>query len=254
MRFPRLYLFVTILLLCLGVFVVTRTSPSKTEEGPPDLQIINKTKFEIVKAKRENTQVRLSLKNNYERRITAFAVTVGLARMSEDFVVHELSEEFGIKPGEILDRNIPCPYPDKPIVTVTVQAVIFDDKTGDGDPVNFEDMRDRRLGQAVQIKRSLKVLEKYLHFEIVDTTSLSNELDVALSASEADTLTKVRELHPLGTINRKGNGLLSDSVTQGLAEAKSDTKRRIDEAAQSSSVKDSLLTMKAYYEKLLKRL
>jgi hypothetical protein len=257
MRSLQLYIFGTILLLCLGVFVGTRTSPSQNKEEPPGVTLINRTKFEVVKVKRENDRLVFSFKNNYERRITAFTLTVGQHyRISEDFVSNEVTDEFGIKPQDTVERSFPIPSTlwDDPIVNATLQAVIFDDKTGDGDPVVFEDMRDNRLGQAVQIKRSLKILEKYIQNGALNITKLSDELEVALSASDADTLNQLRELHPLGTINRKGKDPVSDRVKDGLHDAKADAQRRIDDAMRSVSPRDSLLDMKAHYEKLLKRL
>ena len=49
MRSHQLYIFGTILLLFLSVFVGARMSPSQTKEDPPGVTLINKTKFEIVK-------------------------------------------------------------------------------------------------------------------------------------------------------------------------------------------------------------
>lgn len=257
MRSHQLYIFGTILLLFLSVFVGARMSPSQTKEDPPGVTLINKTKFEIVKVKRESNQLVFTFRNNYARRITAFTLTVGKNfRISEDHFSSEVAGEYGIKPHDTLERSFPIPSTswNDPVVNATLQAVIFDDKTGDGDPVAFEDIRDNRLGQAVQIKRSLKVLEKYIQNGAPDIPRLGSELEVALNAPDAETLNQLRDLHPLGTINRTGKDPVSDRVKEGLHDAKVDARRRIDNAMRSLSPRDSLLEMKAHYEKLLQRL
>ena len=257
MRFLPTVAFVAILVLCLGIFVSTKTSPSQnTQEPAADIKLTNKTNLQVIQAKREKKGLLLTFKNNYAKRITAFAVTIGHFQFKEDFVSNEVSDEFGINPNGSLERRIPILSSNQndSVIHATLQAVIFDDKSGDGDPVIFEDMRDDRLGQAIQIRRSLKILERYVRLEKFDTSQLKNELELAWGATETETVAELRQLRPLGTINRKGDGPLSAYVKTGLEDAKADAKRRFDEAAQSSSKRDSLLKIKAHYERLLKRL
>jgi len=256
MRFLPTFLFVAILVLCLGIFVSTKTSPSQNTQEPADIKLTNKTNLQVVKAKRDKNVLLLTLMNKYAKRVTAFAVTIGSFRFTEDFVSNEVSDDFGINPNGSHERRIPIPSSNAndAVIHATLQAVIFEDKAGDGDPVVFEDMRDDRLGQAVQIKRSLKILERYVHLEKFDTSQLRSELESAWGATESETVADLRELRPLGTINRNGNGPLSTYVKDGLENAKADAKRRFDEAAQSPSKRDSLLRIKAHYQRLLKRL
>jgi hypothetical protein len=136
---------------------------------------------------------------------------------------------------------------------VTLQAVVLDDKSGDGDAAIFEDIRDTRLGQAVQIKRALKVLEKYSS-DRADLENLKSEVRAELERPELDTLEAIKDLHSVGTINRKGQQALSDCVKEGLAAGQADILRRIDGAKVSPYNENSLLKIKGYYAALLKRL
>ena len=85
MRFLPTVAFVAILVLCLGIFVSTKTSPSQnTQEPATDIKLTNKTNLQVIQAKREKKGLLLTFKNNYAKRITAFAVTIGHFQFKED--------------------------------------------------------------------------------------------------------------------------------------------------------------------------
>lgn len=138
---------------------------------------------------------------------------------------------------------------------VTVQAVVLDDKTGDGDAIIFEDVRDTRLGQAVQIKRSLKLLEKYIE-NGSDLNSLRTEMVAALDRPELETLNAIKEIRSVGIINRKTTDALSAFVKEGLAAGTADVLRKVDQAKakKASDTKDFLVETKTHYETLLTKL
>jgi len=249
------------IILSLGFLVFVKSLPFEalSQDDANNLVVANKTKaFQITEANLVDDGFTLSLKNNDGRRITAFAITVGKEfRITEDFIISEVSDEVGIQPQETFKHTYPLSLSQR-LLKITLQAVVFDDKTGDGDPVIFEDIRDARLGQAVQFKRTLKLLEKYedsLNGEHGgDTSKLKQNIEAALNGPERETLTLLRDLHPLGTINRKGKDSLSDFVREGLAAGKADVLRRMKEVEDSANSRDSLLKMTAYYRKLLERI
>ncbi len=89
--------------------------------------------------------------------MTAFVITIGNDfRITEDFITSEIPDKVGIKSQKIFEKTYPISATLR-TAPVTLQAVVFEDKTGDGDPIIFEDLRDTHLGQAVQLKRFLKV-------------------------------------------------------------------------------------------------
>ena len=110
------------------------------------------------------------------------------------------------------------------------------------------------MGQAVQIKRALKVLEKYAGDDWSDFEKVSTEIFAELNRSEADALEAIKEFRPAGTVNRERQEALSDNVKLGLTNGRSTVLAKIQEARDSPYQKDYLRRMKAYYETLLNRL
>ena len=263
MRSPRLYLLTLVLLLSASVLVFTRTDRSPKSRSDDYVAVVNKTSgFQVLQATRSGDQITLSLKNNYPHSITAFVLTFGKGfQITEDFIIAELPDEVGIQPHQIFERTytLPLDQPNESIRTsptnpaITLQAVVLADKSGDGDVNSFEDVRDTRLGQAVQVKRSLRVLEKYIN-NMLDAENLETEMRAELDRPDHETLKAIKEIRPVGTINRKISDPLSDSVKEGLAAARTDVLRRLGEAKVSNRRKDVLLETKVYYEKLLNRL
>ena len=263
MRSPRLYVLTLALLLSASVLVFTKTYRSPKSRSDDFVPIVNKTSgFQVLQATRAGDRVTLSLKNNYPHSITAFVLTFGKGfHITEDFITSEVSGDVGIQPHQIFEGTYTLPSdqtsksnqtsPTTP--AITLQAVVLADKSGDGDVISFEDVRDTRLGQAVQIKRSLRVLEKYIT-DSPDFENLYTEIRAALDRPEPETLKAVKDIHPVGTINRNSSDPLSDSVKEGLASARTDVLRRLGEAKVATRKKDFLLETKAYYEKLLNRL
>jgi hypothetical protein len=253
MRFRTLYVLALALLLSISAFVFTTTPPPKSLSHDADVRIINKTSsFKVVRAERGTDTLTLGLQNNYSRRITAFVLTLGTGlRITEDFITSEVSDELGIRPQDTFQRTYRLP-PDKATQDIILQAVVLDDKTGDGDPLVYEDIRDTRLGLAIQIKRSLKLLEKYTNED--DIENLKIELEAALDRPDTETLTELRAIHPIGTVNRTSQDPLSHFVKEGLSAGRADILRKTAGAKASRDKKDTLLKIKAYYEKLFTEL
>jgi hypothetical protein len=253
MRFHRLSVLAIFVPISLAALVFTKTYPAP-KPTTQDLVLINKTSgFQILGAERIGNELTVVGKNNYPQSITAFVLTVGNGfRITEDFSTADLSDEVGIQPQRTFTRKYPLPF-NQATGTVTLEAVVLDDKSGDGDAAVFEDIRATRLGQAVQIKRALKVFEKYSN-DRSDLENLKVDMRAALERPELDTFEAIKEFHPLGTINRKSHQALSDFVKEGLAAGQADILRKIDEAKASPYEENSVHKIKGYYAALLKRL
>lgn len=255
MTSPRVYVFAGVLLLVISVLVLTRSVPSKTAQSG-DISVLNKTTaFQVISAQQVNNRLSLSLKNNSAQTVTAFVITVGSDfRITEDFITSEIPDNVGIKSQKTFEKTYPIPAALR-TAPVTLQAVAFEDKTGDGDLIIFEDVRDNHLGQAVQLKRFLKVFDKHVNGSLPpNTDNLKSDLETALDGPEAETLSIIRELHPTSSMNRNGNEALSGFVKQGLEAAKIDILRRTSEFDPSDDTTVKLQKLKAYYQELLRRL
>ena len=255
MTSPRVYVFAAVLLFALSVLLITKSVPSKTAQSA-NISVLNKTSaFQVLSAQQVNDRLSLSLKNNSAHTVTAFVITVGSEyRITEDFITSEIPDRIGIKSQKTFEKTYPIPETLR-TAPVTLQAVVFENKTGDGDPIIFEDVRDNHLGQAVQLKRFLKVLDKHVNASLpLNTDNLRRDLETALDGPETETLSIILERHPTGSIDRNGNGAVSDFLKLGLEAAKFDILQRTSELGSSDDTPVKLQKLKAYYKELLKRL
>jgi len=258
MKSPRFYVLTIALLLCLSGFTFTKTSRTLNHQESKNVKGTNRTStFQVTDAQRVEEQLTLSFMNNDGRRVTAFVITIGKGySIKEDFITSEVSDEVGIKPRQTFQRTYPFPSSPLQSTDVTLQAAVFDDKTGDGNPIIFEEIMDTRLGQALQIKRSIKLLEQYVDsMNGQDSVGkLKAELEVHLSRPETETMAALQELQGVGTINRSNKSSVSDSVYAGLAAGRTDVLRRVAELEHCANRKLKLLSITTYYHKLLERL
>lgn len=236
--------------------------PSRLEDTNVD--VINRTRScEVMQAKRRNGQLVLSLRNGYTKRITAFSVSVGSSATSlffykEDFIFSEATGEVGIKPNETHVPTIALPLSlhHTPSPRVTIQAVVLDDSTGDGSPLVFKDIKDERLGEAIQMKRAIDALQKREEIgqlSAADVADFKRELTSAFDAPERETLAVLSAMRPTRSVNRD-SGLLSDALKEGLSNAKKAIMRSLTEAENAPSPTERLIKMKAHYEESLRRL
>ena len=257
MNFTRFYVLVIAFLLCVSVFAFTRTPGIKNQNS--NVTVTNLTNaFQVTAAQRFDNQLRLSLRNIDHRSVTAFVITIGKTyRITEEFVTSGLTDDIGVKSQQTFERTYPIASSERNSNDITLQTIVFDDKTGEGNPVIFEEIRATRLAHALQIKRSMKLLQRTLDFlsdQDVDVAQLKNDIETELNRPETETLTELRKLWPLDTINRNNERSLSDFVQQGLAAGKTDVLRRVSELDQCANRKDKLLSITTYYQKLLARL
>jgi len=253
MKVHRLSVLALFLLISLTALTFATVHPS-TEPTAQDLVPINKTSgLQILQAKHVGNELKLSLKNNYAQRITAYALTIGDGfRITEDLVFAEPPVELGIRPQRTFERSFTLSA-DELTETVVLQAVVLEDKTGDGDPVICEDIQDNRLGQAVQIRRALRVLEKYAD-DTPDVEKANTEMVAALNRPEPETLAAIKDIRAISTRNRNGQEALSDNVKEGLIAGRNTVLTKLNEAKASPYKKDYLRRMRVYYETLLNRL
>lgn len=253
MRFLRLFVLAIFLLISLTALVFT-TTRSSTKSATQDVVPINKTSgLQVLQAKLVGNELKLSIKNNYAQRVTAYVLAVGGEfRVTEDLIVAESPAQPGIRPQQSFERSFTLSSR-RLNETVVLQAVVLEDKTGDGDPVSYEEILDTRLGQAVQIKRALKVLERYPD-DTPDFEKMSTEMLAALDQPEVDTLETIKDIRPAGAINRTSQEVLSDNIKQGLTAGRNSVLNKINEAKNSPYKKEYLQRMKVYYEALLSRL
>ena len=165
---------------------------------------------EVLTAEFLNDQVKIRLKNNHKDTITAFVIRLSDTTISEDFAYSEVG--FGIEPGDTLQEDYPVTArKGSELPTLSLLAVLLKDGTEDGDSKVAQRIKDERLGQKVQVIRTLRTLEKEGQLP-KDLRMVKNDVLAALDTGESETRIILKELQPAS----RTDAPLSDDFRNGL--------------------------------------
>ncbi|HXU35793.1 MAG TPA: hypothetical protein VN937_05475 [Blastocatellia bacterium] len=231
-------------LLGLGIGGVSLKSQKSTGIQSNTPRIQNRTRsFEVVQVSPsvgENGEVELSLRNRYSKNITACAVSVNGSITEVDFAFSELEDQRGLSPESVYEQKYSFARrvnksAARQNLDISILAVVFDDKTGDGDPKFVTEILDTRLGSKIQLTRIIALLNDALNlprvpYEAVDT------LKARISSLPVDSANST-----------------SETAREGLRNQKSDALRRL-ESQTSLNPQERIRTLKDIYESLAARL
>jgi hypothetical protein len=219
----RRYLAVLSVLALIALLACALLFNGSASASPQELTVKSQTTgLEVLKAHLVDDEVRIRLQNNHKNTITAFAIRIsGTATIREDFAYSEV--HFGIEPGETFETSYPTtPSPEVP--TVHLLAVLLNDGTEDGNSKVARQIKDQRLGQKIQILRTLRVLEREGQSG-KDLKTTRSDIVAALNTSESETLVSLSELSPVS----RSDDQLSDDLKAGLQWGREEMLRRFDE-------------------------
>ncbi|HEX7722277.1 MAG TPA: hypothetical protein VF397_08965 [Pyrinomonadaceae bacterium] len=169
-----------------------------------------------------NGQVKIRLKNNHKDTITAFIIRLNDTTISEDFAYSEV--RVGIEPGDTLEEDYEAtPRAGFELPTVSLLTVLLKDGTEDGDARLAQRIKDERLGQKVQVIRTLRVLEQEGQLP-EDLGMVKSHILAALDAEESETRIILKELQPASRTDAK----LSDDFRNGLQWGREGILRRFE--------------------------
>ena len=219
----RRYLAVLSVLALIALLACALLFNPMASASPQELTVKSQTKgYEVLKAYLVDNEVRISLQNNHKKTITAFAIRVsGTATIREDFAYSEV--HFGIEPGETFETSYPV-SPSSEVPTIHLLAVLLKDGTDDGNSKVAQQMKDQRLGQKIQILRTLRILEREGQSR-KDLKTTKSDLVAALNSSESETLVTLSELSPIS----RSDNQLSDELKAGLQWGREKMLRRFDD-------------------------
>lgn len=224
--FLSVLLFVPILsLLVYTVLLNPAAEPSRASQDPV---VLNKTTGCEIKADVVGDHVTITLKNNYRETVTAYAIGLGNTfRITEDFAYSEV--QAGIAPGDIFKKSYPLPtsLPGSG-TTLYLLTVLLENGGDDGNSLIAEKIRDERLGEKIQVLRTLRILEKHKNLPR-NLNALKGDLVAALNTDESETLITLNELQladPLST--RRNKKELSHDVRKGLQVAREKMLRTVE--------------------------
>jgi hypothetical protein len=219
----RRYLAVLSVLALIAVLACALLFNPRASASPQELTVKSQTKgYEDLKAYLVDNEVRLRLQNNHKETMTAFAIRIsGTATVREDFAYSEVN--FGIEPGKTFEASYPV-SPGSEVPTIHLLAVLLNDGTDDGNSKAVQQIKDQRLGQKLQILRTLKILEREGQ-SLKDLKTTKSDIVAALNISESETLASLSELSP----NSRSYNQPSDELKAGLEWGRAKMLRKFDE-------------------------
>lgn len=142
----------------------------------PGIRITNKTSsFEVFEIKAMGRDIRLKLKNSYDRSIIDFKIGLPRPLGKSGTVTDIVGDAKVIQPGATIEYNLTLPisYLDTPNDVqrereVIILTVLFDDWTSDGDTEIAAEMVAQRLGERIQVSRILSLLQVVLDLQDAD--------------------------------------------------------------------------------------
>lgn len=112
-------------------------------------------KLTVVNLRVHRDAVLLSVRNDYDKTITAFSViSSGVTTRNE-----MLGSDDVIAPGSTNTGEYELPSPSRPENGIAVMAAVFEDGTTDGDPEFVKQILDARAGKQAQLARIIPILE-----------------------------------------------------------------------------------------------
>jgi hypothetical protein len=118
--------------------------------------------FNVVgKEKVPHGDIRLTLQNDYDKKITAYEISIGSTTSLVDTILS--THEDGIMPGFTRQQLLPINIdPDLESKGIIILAVVFEDGSGDGHPDFIKEINDYRRGETMQMERVSRLLGKSL--------------------------------------------------------------------------------------------
>lgn len=230
----RPFLACLILLASIILLAYTVLFPS-VKASPKELTVVTKTRgHEVLRAELVDDQVTATLKNNHDRTITAFSIRFGdTLRITPDFAYSEIHR--GIAPGDTFKEHYQLSSSDVASgpPTLYLLTVLLEGGGEDGDPVVTQRIKDARLGQKIQIFRTLKILEKEAKLPR-NLKALKDDVDAALNTEDSDALNTLNELQP-GNPRLSRKKKLSDDVKEGLQVGRGKMLQRLEALEQFPS-------------------
>lgn len=223
----------------------------RASRSSKEITVISQTRGdEVLTAEILNDQVKIRLKNNHKDTITAFVIRLTDLTIREDFAYSEV--HFGIEPGDTFQKDYPVTPPKgSELPTLSLLTVLLKDGTEDGDSKVAQQIKDERLGEKVQVIRTLRILEKEGQLP-KDLRMVKSDVLAALDTGESETRIILKELQPTSRTDAK----LSDDFRNGLQWGRESTLRRFEvlERQPPESRERAFLELKDRTHKLYQKL
>jgi hypothetical protein len=156
----------------------------KPLERIEDLKLTNKTTgLQVVEIKKlSDKMLELTFKNEYNKSITGFEVSVGGMRVQTELILGGDEQQF-ISPGSTFEKAYAA-QEGLDRAGIQILGVVFEDGTSDGDLRAIKEITDYRLGMKTERQRVLALLNKVIAAD-------NQKISIGLEELEADIYSSV---------------------------------------------------------------
>jgi hypothetical protein len=217
-----------ILLPVVGLLIYTvLLNPSADASSQQPTVVSKTTGSETLKAELVNNEVKISLKNNHKQTITAYTISYDDTQITEDFAYSDVHS--GIAPGDVYEKSYSFfPSSRGSVPTLYLLTVVLEDGGHDGDADAARKIKDERLGEKIQVLRTLRIIESHKNTPS-DLKRFKDDVSAALNTAESETLMALDELQPVPSLSAESNNKkLSDDVRAGLQVGREKMLRRVE--------------------------
>ena len=203
----------SILLSIISLLIYGVLRNPAAQASPQEVTVVTRTRgHEELKATMVDGELKIGLKNNHTETITAFAISFNDTMVKVDFAYSEV--HFGIEPGETFEESYPFSRssPSAELPALHLLAVLLKDGKKDGNSKVAQEIEDVRLGNKIQILRTLRILEKEGQSHKDNLKIIKSDIVAALNAGDVETRIILNELQPRSRTDIK----LSDDLKNGL--------------------------------------
>jgi hypothetical protein len=267
LRKRLLYLLIPALV---GMVYLGTTVSSFYKKVKDQVTFTNRTKScEVVGAERHQGRIKLVLRNNSDKAITAFVITCRTSPRDVFSVKVEFAyseNDFSIVPGSTYEKvfGLDSEANNRENPTLDLSAVIFDDKSSEGNSQIVQAIEDERLAEKIELLEVMPLLDKMLKLRDDELpsylkNSLNGEVSAALNLSKKDVMARLFKERPYRGWS-SGADELPEPVRIGLQSAKEYISQKtqylqnVHQTQGTSVLRDEIRWVKQTYEKMIERL
>ena len=262
--------FFIILVLLAGVIYFGGNVWSSNKSQKSAVLINNRTQtLQVTNAEKHEGHIKLSFRNDSSKSITAFVISSVISpkttfTVKEELIYSELDSV--ITPGSIFEKTygIPGSLKGRKNITLDLVAVVFDDKSSEGDPEVVQGIEDERLAEKILFARAIPLLDMMLtlpnnKMQLYLKDNLMHDLLTALNTAKGELLIRLKNERPQ-VATREGVEELSEPVEKGLTNGKEyllaiiKDLENIQKTEDEDNVREEIIRTKQILEKILIKL
>jgi len=220
------------------------------------LKVTNETRaLEVINIEKLGLRdIRLTLRNGYDKKITGFQVSVGAGRVQTDLTVGG-DDAYFILPGSTY-QGIYAIQHETDTRGITILAVILEDGTTDGDAEAIEEVECYRLGMKMERKRVLSLLQDALKLDDSEIASALSRVEYQVSSlpvtqDKTQPYEKNRRLYNIYFGTRDERMRIVREIQDIIHRHHPDTSQEVN---QSLAFRQGLLGLVEYYKRILAKL